>query len=172
VPYVVIRPGIVIGPGKRAIPGAVGIDTFGFFLHLGGGNALPITYVDNCADAIVLAGLVKGVEGEAFNVVDDHLPTSRDFLRRYKREVRHFRSVSVPYSLCYLFCWLWEHYSRSSEGQLPPVFNRRFCAFMWKRHTYSNQKLKDRLGWSPEVPMSVALARYFDYQRSGGGDHA
>jgi nucleoside-diphosphate-sugar epimerase len=165
---VTIRPGIVFGPGKKAIPGAVGIDTFGFFLHVGGGNPLPLTYVDNCADAIVLAGLAPGVEGQAFNVTDDDLPTSRYFLRRYKREVRNFRSIPVPYSLFYLFCHLWECYARSSQGQLPPVFNRRFCAFMWKRHRFSNQKLKDKLGWKPGVNMADALQRYYAWQSQRG----
>jgi nucleoside-diphosphate-sugar epimerase len=166
-PYVTVRPGIVFGRGKKALPGAVGIDTFGFFLHLGGGNPLPLTYVDNCADAIVLAGLVKGVEGQIFNVVDDDLPTSRYFLRQYKHEVRNFRSIAVPYSMFYLFCYLWERYAKKSQGQLPPVFNRRYCAFMWKRHRFSNQKLKEKLGWKPVVPMSDALQRYYAYQRNG-----
>src|SRR2546429_5204679 len=76
-PYVIIRPGAVFGPGKRDLSGRVGIDTFGFFLHLGGNNQLPLTFVDNCAEAIVLAGLVPGVDGEVFNVVDDDLLTSR-----------------------------------------------------------------------------------------------
>jgi len=166
-PYVTVRPAIVFGRGKKALPGAVGIDTFGFFLHLGGGNQLPLTYVDNCADAIVLAGLVKGVEGQIFNVVDDDLPTSRYFLRHYKQEVRNFRSIAVPYSLFYFFCYLWERYARTSQGQLPPVFNRRYCAFMWKRHRFSNQKLKEKLGWKPAIPMSDALQRYYAYQRNG-----
>ena len=43
VPYVIVRPGIVCGPGKKAIPGFVGMDTFGFFMHLGGGSQLPFT---------------------------------------------------------------------------------------------------------------------------------
>ncbi len=166
-PYVTVRPAIVFGRGKKALPGAVGIDTFGFFLHLGGGNRLPLTYVDNCADAIVLAGLVEGVEGQVFNVVDDDLPTSRFFLRRYKQEVRKFRTIPVPYSLFYLFCYLWERYAKSSQGQLPPVFNRRFCAFTWKRHRFSNQKLKEKLGWRPAVAMDEALQRYYAYQRNG-----
>ena len=97
VPFTIVRPGIVIGPGKKAIPGFVGMDTFGFFMHMGGGGLLPLTYVDNCAEAIVLAGLVEGVEGEVFNVVDDQLPTSRSFLRAYKKQVRRFWSVPVPY---------------------------------------------------------------------------
>jgi len=83
-PFVILRPGAVFGPGKKALSGRVGIDTFGFFIHLGGDNQLPLTFVDNCADAIVLAGLKPGVDGEIFNVVDDNLLTSEEFLSAYK----------------------------------------------------------------------------------------
>lgn len=163
----IVRPGIVFGPGKKAIPGFVGIDTFGFFMHLGGGGLLPLTYVDNCADAIVLAGLLEEAEGEVFNVVDDDLPTSRAFLREYKRHVRRFASVPVPYPVTYGLCALWEWYAERSKGQLPPVFNRRECAFAWRGHRYSNRKLKDLLGWQCRVPMREALHRYLDYQKNG-----
>lgn len=144
------------------------MDTFGIFLHLGGGNRIPLTYVDSCADAIALAGLVKGVEGRVFNVVDDDLPTSRGFLREYKRQVGSFVSIPVPYPFFYCGCLLWEAYSRYSEGQLPPVFNRRACAFDWRGQRFSNQRLKEGLGWKPAVPMKIALERYFAYQRNGG----
>lgn len=166
VPYTIVRPGLVFGPGKNAIPGFVGIDTFGFFMHLGGGQRLPLTYVDNCAEAIVLAGLVEGAEGEVFNVVDDELPTSRAFLRAYKRQVRKFRSLPIPYPAAYALCASWEWYARRSRGQLPPVFNRRMCALAWKGHRYSNRKLKERLGWQCGVPMQQALERYFDSQKN------
>ncbi len=164
-PFTIVRPGIVFGPGKKAIPGFVGIDTFGFFLHLGGGGRLPLTYVENCADAIVLAGLVRGVEGEVFNIVDDQLPTSRSFLRAYKRQVGSFISVPIPYPIAYALCAWWERYAKRSQGQLPPVFNRRMCAFAWKGHDYSNRKLKERLGWECLVPMQAALQYYFEYQK-------
>lgn len=167
VPFTIVRPGIVFGPGKKAIPGFVGMDTFGFFMHLGGGGRLPLTYVDNCAEAIVLAGLVKGVEGEVFNVVDDQLPTSRAFLRAYKQQVRNFWSVPIPYPAAYALCAWWEWYAKRSKGQLPPVFNRRMCAFAWKGHGYSNRKLRERLGWHCRVPMQEALQRYFAYQKNG-----
>jgi nucleoside-diphosphate-sugar epimerase len=167
IPYVIVRPTVVIGPGKAAIPAQVGIGTFGVFLHLGGSNMIPLTDVENCADAIVLAGLVKGVDGEVFNVVDDELPTSRYFLRQYKLRVGHFPTPYVPYWLFYLLCFTWEKYARWSEWQLPPVFNRRHCSFVWRRQRYTNQKLKDKLGWTPKVSMADALGRYFNYQKYG-----
>lgn len=165
IPYVIVRPGITFGPGKARIPGRVGIDTFGVFLHLGLGNRMPFTYVENCAEAIVLAGLQPGIDGQEMNIVDDDLPRSRDFLRRYKREVRRIRTIPVPYSVFYLFNFAWERYSAWSQGQLPPVFNRKSCEAYYKGHTFSNQKAKDLLGWAPRVSMSEALHKYYAYVR-------
>ncbi|MBE3144717.1 MAG: NAD-dependent epimerase/dehydratase family protein [Planctomycetes bacterium] len=167
IPFTIVRPGIVFGTGKKAIPGFVGMDTFGIFVHLGGRAQIPLTHVNNCADAIVLAGLVPDVDGEVFNVVDDDLISSRRFLREYKKQVRPFRSVRIPYRLAYYFCYLWERYSTWSGGQLPRVFNRRMCSFAWKGNRYSNRKLKKRLGWQCRVPMKEALADYYKYQRNG-----
>jgi nucleoside-diphosphate-sugar epimerase len=168
VPYVIVRPGYVYGPGNEAITNRVGIGTFGLFLHLGGSNAIPLTYVDNCADAIVLAGLKRGVDGEVFNVVDDDLPSSRRFLRLYKRNVRHFRSIYVPHSVSYLLCVLWEKYSTWSEGQLPPVFNRKVWHAVWKKTRYSNEKIKKRLEWRPRIAAADALELYFRSCRESG----
>jgi len=168
VPFVIVRPGYVIGPGNPGISGRVGIGTFGIFLHLGGSNRIPFTYVDNCAEAIALAAVKQGVDGEVFNVVDDDLPTSRKFLRLYKKNVRRFRSIYVPHFLSYTLCSLWERYSKWSQGQLEPVFNRRAWHGYWKKTRYSNEKLKARLGWSPKIPMKQALQLYFESCRSGG----
>ena len=161
IPYVVVRPGSVYGPKKQAIVGRVGIDTFGLFLHIGGSNTIPFTYVDNCADAIVLAGLVRGVDGEIFNVVDDDLPSSWQYLRLYKKNVRGFKSIYVPHAVSYACCYLWEKYSRWSEGQLPPTFNRKRWHAYWKKTHYSNEKLKTRLGWEPKVPTAEGMRCFF-----------
>lgn len=167
IPLVIVRPGYVYGPGKAAISGRVGIDTFGVFLHLGGSNTVPFTYVENCADAIALASVKPGVDGEVFNVVDDELPSSRRFLRMYKKNVRRFRSFYLPHAVSYLACFLWERYSAWSEDQLPPVFNRSRWHANWRRTRYSNQKLKARLGWKPRVATSVGMAAFFEACRQG-----
>ena len=165
VPYVTLRPGAVYGPGTRNLSGRVGIDTFGVFLHLGGSNRIPFTYVDNCAEAIVLAGLVEGVDGQVFNVVDDELPTSRRFLRDYKRQVGQFLSIPVPYPLAYLLSAAWETYSERTHGQLPPRFNRRRCRAEWQGNRYSNDKLKRMLGWTPRIGFDQGSRLFFDSLR-------
>ena len=167
IPYVVVRPGSVYGAATSEVTGRVGLGTFGLFLHLGGSNTIPFTYVANCADAIVLAGVVKGIDGEVFNVVDDDLPSSRQFLRQYKRKVRRFKSVYVPHVMSHAFCCLWEKYSRWSKGQLPPAFTESRWYNEWKKTNYSNDKLKRQLGWSPRVPMEEGLRRYFQSCETG-----
>ncbi len=163
--YVLVRPGVVYGPGKGRISGRVGLGTFGVFLHLGGGNEIPLTHVENCAEAIVLAGLQPGVDGEVFNVVDDDLPSSRRFLRQYKRRVRSFPSIYLPHAVSYLLCCAWEKYSSWSKGQLPPVFNRSMWRAYWKPGRYTNRKLKERLGWRPLVSTGKALGDHFEHCR-------
>lgn len=172
IPLVIVRPGAVFGPGKNAITGRVGISTFGIFLHLGGSNRLPLTYVSNCAEAIGLAGLKEGIEGHIFNIVDDNAPSSRRFLRLFKKKAYRFRSISVPRPMWYAFCCIWERYSRYSHGQLPAVFNRKRFASDWKGIVYSNAKAKNVLMWTPRVGMSQALDRYFDFMKSARRENA
>ncbi len=167
--HVTVRPGYVFGPGKRELSGRVGIRTFGPLIQVNGSNQLPLTFVDNCAEAIVLAGLKAGIDGEVFNVVDDDLPTAREFLRACKA-VKRFRSIRVPYWLAYCGCVAWAKYASWSKGQIPPVFNPRRCAAEWKNQRYSNEKLKGSLGWRPRVPMKQAMEAFLS--QFGTNSHA
>lgn len=161
IPYVILRPGVVYGPGKDSLSGRIGLGTFGIFLHLGGPNIIPFTYLDNCAQAIVLAGVVAGVDGEVFNIVDDDLPSSREFLWSYKRKVKYFPSLLVPRPVSYLLCLLWEKAHARSQGQLPEFVNRRAWHAYWRGARYSNDKLKRLLGWKQTVPTTEGLKRFF-----------
>ena len=159
-PLVIVRPGNIFGPGKSSIPGRVGIEPFGIYFHFGGSNKIPLTYIDNCAEAVVLSGIVPGIEGQIFNIVDDDLPSSRHFLKLYKKSVRDFKSVYIPHILSYLFCLIWEGFANRSKGQLPPVYTRREWHATWKRTMFSNKKLKEMTEWAPAVPMEEAIEKF------------
>ena len=129
-------------------------------------NTIPLSYIDNCADAIVLAGIRKGVDREIFNVVDDDLPTSRDFLSHYKKEVKKIRSVYIPYRMFYIFSCSWEICSKLTKGKLPLKFNRKKCSHFYKGNQYSNAKLKNLLDWKPKINFAEGLKLYLEYQKS------
>src|SRR5437899_8258725 len=169
-PYVILRPGYVFGPGKRELNGRVGTSAFGLFVQVSGTQSLPLTYVDNCAEAIVLAGFKAGIDSEILNVVDDELLTGQQFLKAYKDKTKSFISVRIPYVVGYTISLLWEKYCQRSKNQLPPAFNRRRCSAEWKGNRYSNQKLKERLGWKPRVPMERAMEAFLSQFTSNGND--
>jgi nucleoside-diphosphate-sugar epimerase len=163
-PLVVVRPGAVFGPGQNFLVSRIGVSLFGWFLHLGGGSIVPLTYVDNCADAVTQAGLVPGIEGEVFCIVDDDLPTSRQLLRRYRRLVAPVRFVPVPFVLLRQLARLNVWYSRRTNGHLPAVFTPYKIDGMWKGQRYSNAKAKRLLQWAPRIPMEEALSATFSAQ--------
>jgi nucleoside-diphosphate-sugar epimerase len=157
---VVLRPGVIYGPGGGHFSNRVGLSLFGMFLHLGGSNLLPLTFVENCAEAIVVAALYPAASGEIYNVVDDDLVTSREYLSAYKKQVKAMRSVPVPY-----FALMWaskavEGYSRRSKGQLPAIFTPYKTRAMWGGNRFSNAKLKG-IGWRPLVTTRDGLTRAF-----------
>lgn len=160
IPYVILRPGTVYGPGKTGLTGRIGIDTFGFMIHIGGSNQLPLTYVENCADAIVIAAGRDGVDGKAFNIVDDETLTSREFLNAWKQKTKRWFSFPLPYGLAWLLCSLWEDFSVRRKGQLPPAFNRRRCAAEWQGNRFVNKRAKEELGWRPRVGVDEGMARF------------
>ncbi len=160
-PLAVVRPGFVFGPGQEILGSRIGLPLFGLFLHLGGHNPVPLTYVENCADAVVLAGIAPEAAGRALCIVDDDLPTSAELLRRYRREVAPLRAVPVPYPLLRQLARANAWYSARTDGHLPAMFTPYKVDSMWKRQRYSNARARAALGWAPRVPMREALDRTF-----------
>lgn len=161
IPSVVLRPGVIYGPSGGAFSTRVGLNLFGLFLHLGGDNLLPITYVDNCAEAIVVAGRSLRAEGQAYNVVDDELVTASRWLCLYKKHVKRIPSVRVPYPALLAISELVARYHTFSKGQLPAVFTRYKSATMWAGNRFDNAKLKS-IGWRPIVSTEDGLTRTFE----------
>jgi nucleoside-diphosphate-sugar epimerase len=160
-PLVVVRPGVIFGPPLSILSARVGLEIMGLFLHFGLGNTIPLIYKENCADMLIKAGLVPGIEGEVFCAVDDNLPSSRYLLRRYKKQVTAKKSVPVPYHLLRQLAKLNVWYSRKTHGHLPAVFTPYKVDSSWKGHRFSNKKAKERLAWHPRVTMTDALDRAY-----------
>ena len=78
--------------------------------------------------------------------------------------------MRIPYVAAYGLCFLWEKYAKWSDGQLPAVFNRRRCSAEWKWNRYSNQRLHERLGWKPMVPMKEAMEAFLAKFGTNGED--
>jgi 2-alkyl-3-oxoalkanoate reductase len=164
-PLVVLRPGVIYGPSGPSISSRVGLSLFGLFLHLGGRNVLPLSYVDNCAEAIVVAGQNDAAVGQIYNIHDDDLPTAKQFLGAYRRRVKKLRVLSLPYGFTQWMSRVVESYHHRSKGQLPAVFTPYKTATSWKGNRFDNAKLK-RLGWQQLVPTSDGIRTTFEYLKT------
>ena len=161
---VVLRPGVIYGPGGGAFSSRIGLQIGPVFFHMGGSNLLPLAYVVNCAEAIVVAGTHPDSAGQVYNVHDDDLPTASRYLREYKRKVKRIRSIRLPYFMIRLLAWSLESYHRRSLGQLPAIITHYKAAAAWGGNKFGNSKLH-KLGWSQLVTTSDAMVANFEYLR-------
>ena len=161
---VVLRPGVIYGPGGGAFSTRVGLQIGPVFFHLGGSNLLPLSYVVNCAEAIVVAAGHPDSAGQVYNVHDDVLPTASRYLREYKRHVKRIRSIRLPYFVTRMLARFLEGYHRHSQGQLPGIITRYKAASAWGGNRFNNAKLHT-LGWHQLVSTPDGMAQTFAYLR-------
>ncbi len=159
---VVVRPGVVYGPGGGAVSRRVGIKQGSLLVAFGGDNTLPLAYIDNCADAIVLVGEHPSTAGETYNILDDDLVTANDFVRRYRREAEPLKVLKIPKPLGRGLARAVSWYHDYSKGQLPEVIDPHYFRATWGGNRFSNQKLKS-IGWRPAVSTDDGLGHHFAF---------
>lgn len=156
----VIRPGAIYGPGKDWDYGAA-IKLGSFDLMFSPLAPFRLTHVANCADAIVLAALRSEADGAIFNVVDDDLPSHWGFRRRARKAgARLAPAIWVPWPIVALAghaARLVDRLACGGKAKLPEFVTLARQRARYKPIRYSNQLLKERLGWRPRVGPDEAI---------------
>ncbi len=162
----ILRPGMIYGPDNlwHALLGA---ELGPRFLRIGSKATLPLTYVENCAQAIVdaaeaLVSQPDELDGQVINIVDDDLPTQREYAEQVAARIDTPPTVSVPWPVMNAATSALKLInSRLLDGQakfpgiaVPDRLHARF-----KPLRYTNEKAKRLLGWSPRFTMAAALDR-------------
>lgn len=169
IPTAVLRPGVIYGPGGGSpMSTRVGLNLFGLFLHLGRNNLIPLTFVDNCAEAIACVGETSRFNGDVYNVVDDDLLTAKAYLKRYREAIAKLPYITVPYVATQLLSRAVEAYYHFSKGQLPAIFTPYKSDSMWKGNRFDNSKLKS-IGWKQLVSTEEGLRRHFEHLQKKQG---
>lgn len=151
-PLVVVRPGMVYGPGSQgwtvrmarmARQGLIPL------INGGSGTAYPV-YVDNLVDLLVLCAARPEAVGEIFNGVDDGPVTLAQFLGGYMKMVPTTRAIRAP-------AWA----AGLGAALLNPFFAGWNVAFLANqlvgRGQVLNAKAKRVLGWSQRVSLEDGL---------------
>ncbi|MEL6552445.1 MAG: NAD(P)-dependent oxidoreductase [Cyanobacteria bacterium J06621_11] len=162
----ILRPGVIYGRDNlwTARLGA-GLGE-GSWLRIGAYSKLPLSYVENCADAIVMAAEQEAAIGQTINVLDDNPPTQRQYAKALLARVPNPpKFVPVNWTVMRMvggLAWAVNTQLLGGKAKLPGVLIPARLHARFKSLKYSNQKLKQCLGWEPRYDMEAAIARSLD----------
>ncbi len=138
-PVVVLRPGVIVGPGRRWTA-RLGAARGPLAVRIGGGAAVPLIGVADCGRAVVRAALLDAEQGlRAFNLVGDDTPTQRAYLKRIRGEAGLRATVPVPAGL---IGWTGRRLHPILGRRLPGILRPAAFDARFKPLRYPNDKAK------------------------------
>jgi nucleoside-diphosphate-sugar epimerase len=161
--WTVLRPGVIWGKGNLWTA-RLGVQAGSrVWVRTGGIARLPLTYVENCAEAIVLAAETPSAQGQVFNVIDDEQPTQREFAKLLKRKSSP-RAIIVPVPLTAMraiatTASLTNRLLLRRRAKIPGLFIPARLEARCRPLSYANQKVKSFLGWTPRYSLAEAMRR-------------
>jgi nucleoside-diphosphate-sugar epimerase len=168
-PGVVLRPGLLFGPGKRPPLARQSFGVGGLKLILATPNyTLPMAFVDNVADAVLLAARCDAAVGRAFTIVDANVRQA-EYLASYRAASGEaWRPVFLPVGAVALAALLAERGLRLLRRRSPVTYHQVRRA-THSAH-YDCSRAERILGWRPAVTVQEGLGRTFASLQSGTGN--
>lgn len=166
----VLRPGFVWGSGNDWVWG-VGMRAGSTTLVVGSRKPLPLTHVDNCADAFATVVDDPRADGGTYNVVDGFPLTPVRYARIYRSRYGG-RVVVVPHRAFRAVGSSAAAVLRTLSGRparLPALFDPDLFDARFKPLDFPPSRLTAAVGWHPPLSLEEAVARTFG---DGVGDGA
>jgi nucleoside-diphosphate-sugar epimerase len=161
--YVIIRPGMVYGPGSPGWTKRLALWARKGQMPLvdgGRGTAFPV-YIDNLIDLYLLAATHPAAPGETFNAVDDGHVTLGEFSGAYMRMIPTNRAIHLP-------GWLLTTLAAVVDPFIPGMNYRYVVNQMRGRGQVLNTKARVVLGWVPRVGLQEGIKRSEEWLRNEG----
>lgn len=158
----IMRPGIVYGPGKHPLAGIVQKISQGLFLSLESKKRiLPLVYVDNLVDALLLAG--ESRKSGIYNVIDSGRVTTQEFVEAFKKATgQEFGAIFLPMPVLWTLFWLFDRASMALRGK--PSFWVYNLKAKGTQQQYSTNRIASHLGWVTRINMQAALRESINWE--------
>jgi len=168
----ILRPGIVYGPGSPVNLSKIGCQVGRIFFVVGRREiTLPLVYVGNLVDALLLAGRSARGVGKAYHVVDDGCPTKAGYIRLLNLAgPLRYASVVLPYPLAAVIGWTARrlgrcHRALAGIGATLSPLHLRSCA---TELAFDTSRIKRELGWQPDPRIEEHVRRTCEAAAASG----
>jgi nucleoside-diphosphate-sugar epimerase len=159
-PAFIVRPGVIFGPGPKPSSPAGSFSIFGRWIVVGSGNLpLPLVYVDDVVDALLLGCARTGLEGKLVNLVDPTVVTQREFITIAHRANPELKAWYVPKTLLMTAAIGIEALGRMLKRSVP--LSRYRIRSIRPLTNFDQSAAKRLLGWTPRVGVAEGLRRTF-----------
>jgi 2-alkyl-3-oxoalkanoate reductase len=168
---VVLRPGRVFGPGMTLLTPEVARRMRNFFVILGDGTReLPLVYVEDVIDAIVLAVETSKFDGRVFHIVDRTRITQNQVVRDYiSRNAIKAKVIHLPMALVYSLALGFEILAKALHRSAPLSVYRVKSALA--RMHFDCTRAENGLGWEPRVGVASGLQETMAAERIHSGNN-
>jgi nucleoside-diphosphate-sugar epimerase len=151
---VIIRPGTIFGAGDQLNFGRTA-DRLrgGRRIVVGkGDNAVPLVYVTDVVQGLVLALENERAIGQVYNITNDRPLTQQQFLDAIANEIGvDPPRLHVPYRVLYSTAYAAERLAMLTRSQRDPLVTRHGVALFGTDNRHVNDKARRELGYAPQV---------------------
>lgn len=165
-PVVVIRPGLLFGPRGRVMwPNLGYFVRSGLYVVMGSGDdLLPLTYIENAVDGIMLAGASERAVGQAYHITEASGMTKRDYLKRYMAATHSsFLTITLPMPLMLIPLTLAGILKSLGVPKMSSIPSRYGVVSKFKSLQFDASKARTELAWHPKISLEEGLKRTFDW---------
>jgi len=158
---VVIRPGVIWGPGDATIvPRLAALLRRGRLVLIGrGANHLGLSHVENLSQGLILAALAPAAAGQTYHLTDGEEITARDAFHALAAALGVAPPrFALPFPAVYALAALLEWKARLRSAAAPPALTRYGVRLVACDCRYDNRKAQDELGYRPSLTFRQGIA--------------
>jgi predicted dehydrogenase/nucleoside-diphosphate-sugar epimerase len=164
---VIVRPGQIFGRGAEQFAPYGTISMAGRWFVMGNGKTeLPLVYVDDVVDALILAAKTDAADGKIVQLVDPKSVNQREYVSFARRRDASLKVGYVPLPVLYTAALGLEILSKLLGRSVPLTFYR--LRSLKSRLAFDCSAAKDLLGWFPRKGVRLGLEETFGRDRQRG----
>jgi len=158
VPLTIFRPGVVFGPGRPLPTALLGARIGKYDIVFGRRNQpLPLNYIDNLIDALILAAAEPENDHRQYIILDDEKLTLGQY-HDAKARITHSRVSFFPAQPVVIAATVTHPVARIIPADTGAFSRRQILRASQDRH-YSTRRVRTELNWQPRIPLEEAIAR-------------